>query len=484
MHKIKKPSVLVPIFVLLLATFFHFYNIYPFVTFLGDQGRDSIILRRIVTLEHFPAIGAPSSVGGIFLGPFYYYLVAPFLLLFNFNPIGPAIGVALLSLVGLACAYLVLRKEISTVSALIFLILASFSTVLTDLSRFSWNPNLLPFFSFFTLYFFYKTLTKKRLFWAFLFGMFFSFSVQLHYLALLMVFSMIIIFSYSLLQKKLGKKDILSVFLSITSFILFSSPLILFDLRHQFLNSKNFIKLFSQKDVVSKSSLFSRFLDTNSAFYKHIFQISIEPYTALLLSIGILAAAIFILRKKNNAFIMINTVNVFVFILSFSLLNSFRHPHYYGSILLSFFVVTSYLLDFGLAHKYWKRLLLVIIIGVYCFLNIKQYHFLWTQGSYQIDRARRIATSIHDHIKLSPYQLASIPDTETDGHIRYFLEVQGKRPLPEDSHEDPVELFVLCYTKCEVIANPQWQIAAFKNAKIDTIWRIENITIYKLIHAR
>lgn len=484
MLKIKKSSAWLSIPFLLFATFFRFYNIYAFVTFLGDQGRDAIILKRIITLEHFPAIRAPSSVGGIFLGPFYYYLVAPFLLLFNFNPVGPAFGVAMLSLVGLACAYFILRKEVSNGTALIFLILATFSAVLTDLSRFSWNPNLLPFFSFFTLYFFYKTLTKSDYHWSFLFGMFFSFSVQLHYLALLMVFSMIIIFSYYLLQKKLSKKDIISVFLSIASFILFSSPLILFDVRHQFLNSKNFISLFSQKDVVSKSSFFSRFLETNAAFYNHIFQISIHPYAALLLSISILAATIYIMRKNNNVLIMFHTVNMFLFIASFSTLNSFRHPHYYGSILLSFLVVVAYLLAFGITNRYWKWLLLTVVISAYCFLNLTQYHFLWTQGSYQIDRAQRIANSIHTHIKASPYQLASIPDTETDGHIRYFLEVQGKRPLPEDSHEEPVELFVLCYTKCEVIANPQWQIAAFKNAKIDTIWKIENITIYKLIHAR
>ena len=71
------------------AVFLRFYRLEELATFLGDQGRDAIILKRIIAFEHFPAIGAPSSLGQIYLGPFYYYLTAPFLLLFNFNPVGP-----------------------------------------------------------------------------------------------------------------------------------------------------------------------------------------------------------------------------------------------------------------------------------------------------------------------------------------------------------------------------------------------------------
>jgi len=104
-----------------LLFFFRFYKLYEFVTFLSDQGRDAIILKRIITFEHFPAIGAPSSVGQVYLGPFYYYLVAPFLGLFNFDPVGPAIGVAILSIVGIFVAYLAVKKEVSPAVTLIFL---------------------------------------------------------------------------------------------------------------------------------------------------------------------------------------------------------------------------------------------------------------------------------------------------------------------------------------------------------------------------
>src|SRR3989338_2371818 len=104
-----------------IAAFLRLYRFEGFVTFLSDQGRDAIILKRIITLEHFPAIGAPSSVGQVYLGPFYYYLIAPFLGLFNFDPIGPAFGVALLSIIGIIAAYFAVKKEISLAVAFFFL---------------------------------------------------------------------------------------------------------------------------------------------------------------------------------------------------------------------------------------------------------------------------------------------------------------------------------------------------------------------------
>ena len=111
----------------IMAIFLRFYKIEEFITFLGDQGRDALIIKRIVDFEHFPAIGAPSSVGQIFLGPFYYYLMAPFLPLFNYNPVGLAIGVACYSLFFMLIIFLLIKKELDFLSALILIFFMTFS---------------------------------------------------------------------------------------------------------------------------------------------------------------------------------------------------------------------------------------------------------------------------------------------------------------------------------------------------------------------
>ncbi len=483
---------ILPFLIILVAVFLRFYKFEEFVTFLGDQGRDAIIIKRIVTFEHFPAIGPPSSIGQIYLGPFYYYLIAPFLLFFNFNPIGPAAGVALLSILGIIFSHFVVRKEINHLVALIFTIFLTFSAVNIQFSRFSWNPNLLPIFSFFTLYFYYKTFTTKNKLHAILFGSFLSFSIQLHHLAFLLIIPIFlsylssrIYFGISLKRiLKLVQDDIGNILISIFSSLLFSFPLIIFDLRHNFLNSKNLVRFFFEGNPTDHEQFFSRFLETNSSFFSDVFQINMNPYIALFLTIAI----IFLVAKKylsqKHLFIHLHTLNFIFFILAFSFFNSSRNAHYYSPIYFSFFLVLSWIIANIVKNKTVQFLIIFLIVLIYVSLNIKSLnYFFFSAGNNQIKKAEIIAKSIVKENPRTPYQTVALPYVETDGHIRYFLEIKGKRPLPADTLSNPKELYVLCFEKdCQVMGNPQWQIAAFKKAKIDKIWTVEGVKIHKLVH--
>ena len=210
----------------LLAAFLRLYNLPSHVTFLGDQGRDAIIIKRILTFEHWPAVGPPTSIGQVFLGPFYYYFIAPWLLLWNYNPTGLAFGVAFLSILGIVLAYFWLKKELKAWVSFIFLYLVTFSAVLIEYSRFSWNPNLLPLFTFFTLLFFYLTLTRKNWFYPLIFGSLFALSLQLHYLAILLIPTFLVFFTWSFIRNKAKLLVTKKALLSLVSFIIFSVPLI------------------------------------------------------------------------------------------------------------------------------------------------------------------------------------------------------------------------------------------------------------------
>src|SRR3989344_1455399 len=82
------------VFILIYAAFLRLYLIMDYMTFLGDEGRDVLIVYKILHGD-LTLLGPTASVGGFFLGPIYYYFMAPFLWLFNYNPVGPAIMVAL-----------------------------------------------------------------------------------------------------------------------------------------------------------------------------------------------------------------------------------------------------------------------------------------------------------------------------------------------------------------------------------------------------
>src|SRR3990167_720587 len=93
------------ILILIIASFYRFYKIMDYMTFLGDEGRDVLIVYKILH-GNLTLLGPTASVGGFFLGPIYYYFMAPFLWLFNYNPVGPAIMVALF---GIATVWLIYK---------------------------------------------------------------------------------------------------------------------------------------------------------------------------------------------------------------------------------------------------------------------------------------------------------------------------------------------------------------------------------------
>jgi hypothetical protein len=469
---------------LFVIIFLRFYALSEHITFLGDQGRDAIIIKRIVKLERLPLIGPSMSVGGVFLGPFYYYLMSPFLFLFNFNPIGLGYGVAIISVVSIILIYFILRVETNKAVATISTFLLTISAALTDLSRYSWNPNLLPYFSFFTLYFFYKSLKSKGYFFPFLFGMFFSLSMQLHYLvsALVVVFALFTIAEYFKTKSPLTlfKKNIISVI----SFFVFYSPLIIFDLRHDFINSKSFLKIFNSTNE-PVIPYFNRLFETATAFVKLSLNVNVSGSIALLLIVLITFAAIMLAYRSKSLLAAIFASCSIIYILVFSILPSNRHIHYFTPIYLSFFISIAFILATRWKScKICKYFILLLLLFL-SYTNLGSLKYILVKGSNPVPRARKIASSIFSEVKKDSFQMVALPYTESDAPYRYFIEIMGKTPLPEDTIDNPDELFVLCFeNKCEILNNGQWQIAAFSNKKVEKSWVIEGIRVYKVVHKK
>src|SRR3989304_2441119 len=143
----KNPQEAFLLFIILgVAAFLRLYKIGDYMTFLGDEGRDAIIVRRLLVDGDLILIGPGTSIGNMYLGPLYYYLIAPSLLLANFSPIGPAVFVALLGIATVFGVYYVGREWFGRSAGLISAFLYSLSSVVIIYSRSSWNPNFMPFF--------------------------------------------------------------------------------------------------------------------------------------------------------------------------------------------------------------------------------------------------------------------------------------------------------------------------------------------------
>lgn len=467
------------IIVIILGIFLRFYKLEGFTTFLGDQGRDAIILKRIITFEHFPAIGAPTSIGQVYLGPFYYYFIAPWLLLSRFHPIGPVIGVAIFSSAYLLINYFIVKELIDEKTALISTIFLSLSSVLIELSRFSWNPNLLPLFILLTVYFLIKSVKTNRWYFFALTGAFLSFSIQLHYLALFIFPAVGILYiDYIIKNIKRLKRILINLMLLISNFMFFSSPLIIFDLRHQFLNTKNFLKLFQE----SGSSLISKAANLSNSFYYlnfYSFHIDLSKFLVFILLLFITISYITLYKKKSH----LKTFLLFFLLttLSMSFYGGEKHPHYFTILYPIYYIIVAYFLAFTFEYNFGKVLTILFIFGL-IFLNFQKYPYFTNSSNNQIGFAKKVAQIISKNIKNEKFTVTALPEKYSDSTYRYFLELWNKQPIEKDSLEKAYELFLVCEKKCDpIIGNPQWDIAYFAPTKITGEWTVDNAKIYKLI---
>lgn len=465
--------------IVILGIFLRFYRFPDFITFLGDQGRDAIILKRIIALEHFPAVGPPTSVGQVYLGPFYYYFIAPWLWFFKFDPIGPAVGVALLSSLYLLVNYLVVKELVDKKTALISTVFLTFSSALIELSRFSWNPNLLPLFILLTIYFVVKSIkTHRRIFFA-LAGAFLSFSIQLHYLALFMLPAAVLLYgNYFIKKARQIKKSALNFVFLAVNFLIFSSPLIVFDLRHQFLNSKNFLKLFQESGTTFITKVNSLF---DSFYYLNFFSFHIELNRFFLYIILFLLVVCFITLYRQKSPIKPFLLFFLMTLLLMSFYSGPKHPHYFGILYGLYYIVVAYSLTF-FKDSLWGKAVVSLFVAGFIFLNFQKYPYFRAASNNQIGLAKAVTQKIYDNIAVDKFTVTALPEKYSDSTYRYFLELWGKRAIEKDSLDRARELFVVCETDCPlIIGNPQWDIAYFAPNKIVNEWTVNGVKIYKLI---
>ena len=77
--------------ILALAFFIRVYRVEDLLRFYYDQGRDALVIWKLWHEGRPFLIGPVTGLQGIFLGPFYYYLIAPFYLIGGGNQVYTAV---------------------------------------------------------------------------------------------------------------------------------------------------------------------------------------------------------------------------------------------------------------------------------------------------------------------------------------------------------------------------------------------------------
>lgn len=471
------------ILILIFAIFLRFYKLEQFATFLADQGRDAIIIKRIATFEHFTAIGPPTSVGHVFSGPFYYYFIAPWFWIFNFQPVGLAFGVAFFSILFILVNYFAMKKIFNNTVAFTSTIFLAFSSTMIDFSRFSWNPNPLPFFALLSYLVLIKSFEKKNLILFALFGALIAFSIQLHYLALFLIPPSLVLFFVRFIEKKKErKKFILGAVASLISFIICSSPLIIFDLKHNFLNAKSFIALIQSPSQITSNKI-DNFLLSFNYLNQYSFHIAIPVIFTSLFAIILICYFIYSLRSVKSIVTPVNTLFLFVVLttIGVSLYPGPKHAHYFGIIYPFYYVFIAFVIS-KLSIRKLGTVLLSALLIFYIYFNAQGYTFFYSDQLNQIQHAKKVATLLTSLIGNRPFNFAVQPDSWQEDSYLYFLELDGNRPANREKKEVTNQMFVVCGDPCNLYTTPSWNVTMFGKFKIENQWKIEGVAIYKLVH--
>lgn len=203
--------------VLALAIFLRFYDLKDSFYFLSDENRDAIQIYRIATGQKFVTFGPKTSTGHSYFGPIYYYLMLPWLVLFNYEAYGLAFGMAVLGVVAVGLMFYVMEKMLSQTAALISSAFLAVSFLIVDSSRFGFHQNLSPLLSIIIFYLVFRTIKKpKSWYWV---ALCCGILLQLSYGAVPMVLTSAIIFIYQFIKTK-QKKQFLQIGLIASLFII------------------------------------------------------------------------------------------------------------------------------------------------------------------------------------------------------------------------------------------------------------------------
>ncbi len=154
--------------ILLTALFLRTYRAGDLTGFYYDQGRDALVVWNLIHQHKFFLIGPTTGIEGIFLGPFYYYLITPFYWLGNGNPVAASFALALINVAGIYLIYLIGRDFFDKSIGLLAAFFITFSLPLTQAHRWLSNPTPLPFFTALAVYCLLKLIHGSKSVWSWL----------------------------------------------------------------------------------------------------------------------------------------------------------------------------------------------------------------------------------------------------------------------------------------------------------------------------
>jgi 4-amino-4-deoxy-L-arabinose transferase-like glycosyltransferase len=480
LSKTKKELVLL-LFVFLIAAFLRTYKVRDLTTFSADQGRDALIIKKILVDYRFTLLGPKTSISDVHLGPIYYYLLLPFFWIFKLDPIAGSIMTIIFDLGTLLLIFYFVKSFINPQSAIFALFLYSISLQVIEFSRIALNPFITPFFSILALFSLTKIFIKEKS--KFFIPLYLSLAVliQLHYLNFPFIFLIFLISLVKFFDKRTNKKKLL---LGILLGLLVILPFIAFEFRHQFFNTQAFLTYVKSSGSTFnfKDSILNLLSLTASDFALNQTQSAVP----ILLIACFLIISLFHLKKNQKLIIFILLMTLFVEVFFASFIKENLASFYFICLQPGIFILIAIIINF-LYQKmkiFGLTFFLILIITSIANLDYHRKNGYTMPEGWNMIGVQKASSIIAQDVETKNFNVAATLDGDTRATpYRYFLEaIYKKPPLDVIQYPEAEVLYVISRSQeKDVLANPVWEISSFNPKKLEKKWHLQNqIFLYKL----
>ena len=236
-------------FIVIFAGTIRFWRIAELGYFMLDEERDAFLVRRML-VDHRPLLIGGAIPGGINVGPLFFYISSIPYFLSNLNPLGPAYAAALVGILSVAAVYFIGRKLFDGRIAILATVFSGFS-LLNIIYHRPWWPLTMSQLVVLITYLALWNLTRSDLGvrqgrtlrrWPLILVGALIIGAQSDPSTLSLIPLSVIWLWWKRKQIKLSKKLVVG---AIGLFLLAHATWFVFELRHDFLNTRAAVGLFS-----------------------------------------------------------------------------------------------------------------------------------------------------------------------------------------------------------------------------------------------
>lgn len=485
-------AVLVALF--LLAAVLRFYRVAAYMPFGGDEGRDALIVRALLVNHHLPLLGSGTSVGNLYLGPLYYYMMALPMAIWWLNPIGPVVQIGVIGLVAGGILYWLARRWFGVWPALAALSLYSVSYILVQFAHGSINAHPGPLFALLAVLGLDQVKRTGNNLWLILTGLAAGAIIQTHYMALVFLPAIGLIGLYAIATTKHRRNLLPGLLLAVAAFLVVQSPLIVYDLRHHGQNLRAFEAIILGQGagqagqglnlsglghhliVIYRDTLVGAYLGAQQAWLTGLLMVA--------LGLGEVAWAVLVARRRRPAwpFVVVTTWLV-VSIIGATVYQQVVYPYYFEFLAPGLFLLAGAIVALPSALKGRLRpaagAIALLLVAVTVIANLRHSTLLQPPGDSLAGTqaiARYILTQTHGQ----PYRLVLLANGNYESGYHFFLEKYGQPPavdpaLYPDLQAPPVQpaikhLVVICeLPSCDPFDPTNAVIRSFGSGRIDSV---------------